>query len=84
MPLNVEKRFVLGVRNDDYPASLGLRKVYRVIPGPDAERRDLFRVIDESGEDYLYPGKFFVLVAVQDTPNTCLPDEAEDDKSTNT
>jgi len=52
--------FVLCVRNDDYPASLELRKLYPVLEDAFAAEHDLLRVIDESGEDYLYPSDFFV------------------------
>ena len=55
-------RYLICVKNEDYPASLELRKVYRRIPDLKAERHQLFRVIDESGEDYLYPREFFVPV----------------------
>jgi len=54
--------FLLCIKNSDYPASLELRKVYRRIPDLKAERHQMFRVIDESGEDYLYPKDFFVPV----------------------
>jgi hypothetical protein len=56
------KRFVVCVRNTGYPACLELRKIYQALPDPEAEARGLARVIDESGEDYLYPEKFFVSV----------------------
>jgi hypothetical protein len=55
-------RFVLCVRNEGYPAGLELRKVYRVLADEQASRLHQLRVIDESGEDYLYPEEFFVLV----------------------
>ena len=50
------------VNNDGYPASLELHKIYRVLPDKDAEADDDLRVVDESGEDYLYPAKRFVLL----------------------
>ena len=53
-------RFVLCVRNEGYPAGLELRKVYRVLADERASERQLLRVIDESGEDYLYPEEYFV------------------------
>lgn len=53
-------RFVLCVSNKDYPASLELRKVYRLLPDEKAARHRQLRVIDESGEDYLYPEAYFV------------------------
>jgi hypothetical protein len=53
-------RFVLCVRNRDYPASLELRKVYRLLRDERASKHRQVRVIDESGEDYLYPEEYFV------------------------
>jgi hypothetical protein len=53
-------RFVLCVRNGNYRASLEPRKVYRVLNDPAAEAQALLRVIDESGEDYLFPADLFV------------------------
>jgi hypothetical protein len=57
-----KKRFVVCVRNTGYPASLELRKIYQAMPDADAAAHGLVRVIDESGEDYLYPAKFFKAV----------------------
>ena len=57
-------RFAICVSNDGYPASLELRKVYRVLPDPVAATRHFVRVVDESGEDYLYPEDFFVPIEV--------------------
>ncbi|MCC6126432.1 MAG: hypothetical protein IT426_15850 [Pirellulales bacterium] len=59
-------RFGLCVKNDGYPAALETRKVYRILPDPRAARDKMLRVIDESGEDYLYPGEFFVKIRVPD------------------
>jgi hypothetical protein len=61
--------FVICIDNSEYPASLELHKVYRVVPDKDAERDRDLRVIDESGEDYLYPSKYFVSV---DLPNAIV------------
>jgi hypothetical protein len=55
-----EERFAVCVNNTDYPASLELHKIYRILPDADAEVDGDLRVIDESGEDYLYPATFFV------------------------
>jgi hypothetical protein len=55
-------RFSLCVKNDGYPASLEVRKLYQVLPDPEAAARGYVRVIDESGEDYLYPENYFVPV----------------------
>lgn len=55
-------RFAVCVDNSDYPASLELHKIYRVLPDPDAEAEGDLRVIDETGEDYLYAATRFVPV----------------------
>jgi len=57
-----EARFVLCVRNEGYPAALELRKIYQVLADERASERHQLRVIDESGEDYLYPEGYFVFV----------------------
>jgi hypothetical protein len=56
------QRFLLCVKNDAYPASLEVRKVYQELPDPVAAAKGFVRVIDESGEDYLYPANHFVAV----------------------
>ena len=55
-------KFAICIDNSHYPASLELHKVYRVMPDKDAERDGDLRIIDESGEDYLYPADSFLLV----------------------
>ena len=60
--MNTNKHFVLCIDNTDYEASLITRKMYEVIPDPQAEKDDLIRVIDESGEDYLYHISHFVFI----------------------
>jgi hypothetical protein len=55
-------QFLLCVSNESYPASLEVRKVYQALPDPVAASRGFVRVIDESGEDYLYPSDRFVAV----------------------
>lgn len=54
-------RFAVCVNNADYPASLELHKIYRVLSDEDAEVEGDLRIVDESGEDYLYPAEHFVL-----------------------
>jgi hypothetical protein len=51
--------FAVCLRNADFGASLEVRKLYPVVDDPDAEANDLIRVIDESGEDYVYPARLF-------------------------
>ena len=53
------KRFAVCLRNEGYEASLEKRKIYEVLSDLEAERHDQLRVVDESGEDYLYPESFF-------------------------
>ncbi len=54
--------FVVGIDNSEYPASLEIHKIYRVIADEAATREGDLRIIDESGEDYLYPVEWFVPV----------------------
>jgi hypothetical protein len=65
-------KFAICVVNADYPASLELHKVYRVVPDEEAERDGDLRVIDESGEDYLYPVDYFLLVEFPQTIRRAL------------
>jgi hypothetical protein len=65
-----EPKFVVCIENKTYPASLEFGKIYRVLEDEKAARHQMLRVIDESGEDYLYPEKFFVDIK--------LPQIAED------
>ena len=55
-------QFAMCVRNDGYQAALETCKVYRIVEDPDAAAHKMLRVIDESGEDYLYPQDRFVAV----------------------
>ncbi|HMK76715.1 MAG TPA: hypothetical protein VK568_11120 [Thermodesulfobacteriota bacterium] len=64
-----EQVFALCVENKDCE-DLEKRKIYRVLPDEKAEKEGYYRIIDESGEDYLYPQSYFVLVE--------LPREAQE------
>ncbi|HEV2418924.1 MAG TPA: hypothetical protein VGX94_14100 [Terriglobia bacterium] len=55
-----EKRFVLCIWNEEGETDLEVLKVYRQLPDQEAETEGMIRVIDESGEDYLYPQKYFI------------------------
>ncbi len=57
-----EVEFVICIGNKGYAASLELRKIYQIIPDKSAAAFHQIRVIDESGEDYLYPEAYFVPV----------------------
>jgi hypothetical protein len=63
-------RLVICIKNDDYSVSLETRKIYEAIPDIEAEKHKQIRIIDESGEDYLYPEEYFIPVS--------LPKDVED------
>jgi hypothetical protein len=62
----MKNEFVICVKNADYPASLELRKLYPVIPDVSARTKHFLRIVDESGEDYLYPETYFVAVKLEE------------------
>lgn len=53
------KKLVVCVKNKGYEVSLELRKIYQALPDADAAKHRQLRVIDESGDDYLYPANYF-------------------------
>ena len=55
----MKNKFLLCVNNEKYEASLELRKLYEKLPDKESESHGQVRVIDESGEDYLYPASYF-------------------------
>ena len=63
-PAASKRRFVVCVRNEGYEASLERNKIYTVLPDDEAERDGDLRVIDESGEDYLFSADRFVVIEV--------------------
>jgi hypothetical protein len=68
--VKTETKFVVCIENKNYPASLEFGKIYRVVLDERAAKHQMIRVIDESGEDYLYSQKSFVAIE--------LPQLAED------
>jgi len=58
----VRREYVVCLDNAGYRASLQLRRLYRLIPDPAAQKRGLLRVVDESGEEYLFPRKLFAVI----------------------
>jgi len=58
----LKKRFAICIDNTDYAASLIVKKIYEVLPDEEAAKDDLIRIIDESGEDYLYHVSHFILI----------------------
>ncbi len=63
---------VICAHNYGYPASLEVRKVYVALPDVAAGTHNLIRVIDESGEDYLYPGDYFIAVELPQSVREAL------------
>lgn len=67
---NTNLRFAVCVNDGGYNDDLKVRTVYRVLPDESAAKSNYLRIIDETGEDYLYPATYFVLIEV--------PPEAEE------
>ncbi len=65
-------KFVICINNQDYPASLERWKVYQTVADEKAEKRNLIRIIDESGEDYLYSASDFVAVNLPQEVETAI------------
>lgn len=59
MAKKATSRFVVCISNEGYPASLEPRKIYLAIPDDSAEEVDMLKVVDESGEAYLFPASLF-------------------------
>lgn len=65
-------QFAICIKNDDYPASLELHKLYQIVPDVSATEDGDIRIIDESGEDYLYPASYFLEVDLPKTTKDIL------------
>jgi hypothetical protein len=70
--MNDTPQFAICIKNNDYPSSLQLWKVYRVLPDEKGERHNMMRVIDESGEDYLFSASYFVSVELPQAAESAL------------
>lgn len=64
MTKRTRRRYFICLANGEYRASLEVRKIYVVLPDPAANAEGLLRVVDESGEDYLYPSTLFAEIAL--------------------
>jgi hypothetical protein len=69
---NPVSQYAVCVENRNYPASLELRKIYRVAPDASAAAHGQIRVIDESGEDYLFPKEYFVTLELPESVEEVL------------
>jgi hypothetical protein len=67
------RTFVVCVRNDGYETSLEKNKIYLALRDADAERHGQVRVVDESGEDYLFDAGRFVAIEVPAAVRLSLP-----------
>jgi hypothetical protein len=59
---NKNNKIAICIKNDDYLASLEVRKIYQTLPDEKAEKLNMIRIIDESEEDYLYPASYFMVI----------------------
>ena len=71
-----EKQFVICVDNDGYAASLERRKIYIALRDAEATKHGMLRIVDESGDDYLYPKAFFLSIALPEAAKKAVLDAA--------
>ena len=70
--MSAARHFAVCIENGEYAGTLELRKLYEVLDDAAAEQRKYVRVIDESGEDYLYPASWFAPVAIPENVEEVL------------
>lgn len=68
----MEANFVICINNKGYEVSLERGKVYRVLDDEKASQHNLIRVVDESGEDYLFPNEYFVPIKLPEAAEEAL------------
>jgi hypothetical protein len=61
---STQPRFAVCIDNKSYPDDLKLRTIYQILPDESAAKSNYIRVVDETGEDYLYPAEYFVIIDV--------------------
>ena len=69
-----DDRFVLCIRNNGYQASLERRRIYRLIADSQGESKGMLRLVDESGEDYLFPSDCFVPIQIPTEASVAFAD----------
>lgn len=67
MATKTSVQFVVCLRNNGYEASLEPRKIYQTLSDKEAESHKMLRVVDESGEDYLFPASLFSPISLPQT-----------------
>lgn len=70
------KQFVICVDNDGYTASLERRKIYVALRDAEAAKHGMLRIVDESGDDYLYPKAFFLSITLPQAVKKAVLDAA--------
>ena len=68
----IEKQFAVCIRNEEHEESLELRKIYEVLEDASAEKHNMVRVVDEEGEDYLYPRDWFLSIELPQNIATAI------------
>lgn len=76
--MSTQHQFAICVQNEGYPASLELWKVYRVLPDDKAAKHQLIRVVDESGEDYLFDENSFVKIELPESVERSILKQQQD------
>ena len=76
----VAEKFVVCVSNEGYADDLEIRKLYRLLPDPKARARGRIRVVDETGEDYLFPARLFLPVPLPTRVKIALAPKARAQK----
>ena len=61
---STQSRFAVCIENKAYPDDLKVRTIYQVLPDESPAKSNYIRVVDETGEDYLYPAEYFVIIDV--------------------
>ena len=69
-------KYVMCIDNKEYPIDLTLHKVYRVLPDEMGEKHGRVRIMDDSGEDYLFSAKYFVPVELPEAAERSFDREA--------
>jgi hypothetical protein len=76
--LEIETRFVVCINDGGYADDLKVRTIYQVLPDESAARSNYLRIVDETGEDYLYPAALFVPIDLpREAEKALLPLEVE-------
>ena len=69
-------KYVICLSNEGYTASLEVRKLYQLLPDPKASAMHCIRIVDEDGEDYVYPEKLFMPMEVSESVSRALHKQA--------